>query len=46
MLIKKFVIDLEKDKAQLEGFYGNVVLKKHKWNAQKAKDEEYRIIAN
>lgn len=44
--IKKFVIDLEKNKVQLKGFYGNVVLKKHKWNAQKAKDEEYRIIAN
>jgi len=31
---------------RLEEFYGNAVLKKHRWNAQKAKDEEYRIIAN
>lgn len=27
-------------------FYGNVVLKKHKWNARKARMEEYRLIAN
>jgi hypothetical protein len=35
-----------KEGRQLEEFYGNVVLKKHKWNAQKARAEEYRIIAN
>lgn len=36
----------DKEGRQLEEFYGNIVLKKHKWNAQKARDEEYRIIAN
>jgi hypothetical protein len=27
-------------------FDGSVVLKKHKWNARKARAEEYRLIAN
>ncbi|KAK3822387.1 MAG: hypothetical protein J3R72DRAFT_501860 [Linnemannia gamsii] len=32
--------------AELDSFYGNVVLEKHKWNASKARAEEYRLIAN
>ncbi|KAF9117990.1 hypothetical protein BG015_006779, partial [Linnemannia schmuckeri] len=32
--------------AQLDSFYGSVVLKKHKWNASKARAQEYRLIAN
>ncbi|KAG0252336.1 hypothetical protein BGZ95_006661 [Linnemannia exigua] len=32
--------------AELDSFYGNVVLKKHKWNAQKARAEEYILIAD
>ncbi|KAF9079119.1 hypothetical protein BGX23_005020, partial [Mortierella sp. AD031] len=31
---------------RLDSFYGNVVLKKHKWNARKARAEEYRLIAD
>ncbi|KAK3834182.1 MAG: LOW QUALITY PROTEIN: hypothetical protein JOS17DRAFT_738316 [Linnemannia elongata] len=30
----------------LDSFYGSVVLKKHKWNARKARTEEYRLIAD
>ncbi|KAG0299834.1 hypothetical protein BGZ97_003517, partial [Linnemannia gamsii] len=30
----------------LESFYDNVVMKKHKWNARKARAEEYRLIAD
>ncbi|KAG0355497.1 hypothetical protein BGX24_006641, partial [Mortierella sp. AD032] len=30
----------------LDSFYGSVVLKKHKWNARKARAEEYRLIAD
>jgi hypothetical protein len=37
------VVELEEE---LQSFYGNTVLKKHKWNAQKARVEEYRLIAN
>lgn len=32
--------------ADLDSFYGSVVLKKHKWNARKARAEEYRLIAD
>jgi hypothetical protein len=32
--------------ADLDSFYGSVVLKKHKWNARKARTEEYRLIAD
>ena len=32
--------------AELDLFYENVVLKKHKWNASKARAEEYKLIAN
>ncbi|KAF9139634.1 hypothetical protein BG015_001956 [Linnemannia schmuckeri] len=32
--------------AELDSFYGNVVLKKHKWNASKARAQEYKLIAN
>lgn len=34
------------DGKQLGEYYGNVALKKHLWNARKARQEEFRIIAN
>jgi hypothetical protein len=37
---------VEELEEELQSFYGNPVLKKHKWNAQKARAEEYRLIAN
>jgi hypothetical protein len=30
----------------LEAFYGSVVLKKHKWNARKARAKKYRLITD
>ncbi|KAG0058597.1 hypothetical protein BGZ89_001151, partial [Linnemannia elongata] len=30
----------------LDSFYGSVVLKKRKWNARKARAEEYRLIVD
>ncbi|KAI8602095.1 hypothetical protein EDD21DRAFT_87667 [Dissophora ornata] len=46
--IKDYVetLQLQDTGMHLDEFYGNVVLKKHKWNARKARDEEYRLIAN
>ncbi|KAF9537512.1 hypothetical protein EC957_008064 [Mortierella hygrophila] len=32
--------------AQLISFYGSVVLKNHRWNARKARAEEYHLIVN
>ncbi|KAG9060910.1 hypothetical protein KI688_007867 [Linnemannia hyalina] len=44
-------IDLRNKREQevegrLDSFYGNVVLKKHKWNARETRAEEYRLIAD
>ncbi|KAG0303018.1 hypothetical protein BGZ98_007060, partial [Dissophora globulifera] len=44
--IKDYVDRLQDVGTQLDSFYDNVVVKKHKWNARKARDEEYRQIAN
>ncbi|KAF8918007.1 hypothetical protein BGZ58_004967, partial [Dissophora ornata] len=46
--IKDYVetLQLQDTGMHLDEFYGNVVLKKHKWNARKARDEEYRLIAD
>ncbi|KAG0018917.1 hypothetical protein BGZ82_000306 [Podila clonocystis] len=44
--IKDYTKMLQDVGGDLEAFYGNVVLKKHKWNSKKAKDEEYRMVAN
>jgi len=44
--IKDYTKRLQDVGSDLEAFYGNVVLKKHKWNAKKAKDEEYRMVAS
>ena len=44
--ISEYTARINKAEAQLDAFYGSVVLKKHRWNARKARDEEYRLIAN
>ncbi|KAF9081924.1 hypothetical protein BGX23_000298 [Mortierella sp. AD031] len=44
--IKDYTQRLQKVEGHLNSFYGNVVLKKHRWNARKARDEEYKLIAN
>jgi len=44
--ISEYTARVHEVQAQLDSFYGNVVLKKHRWNAKKAHDEEYRLIAN
>lgn len=44
--MKGYVDSLQDVGVHLDAFYGNVVLKKHKWNARKARDEEYKLIAN
>ncbi|KAK3844875.1 MAG: hypothetical protein J3R72DRAFT_57815 [Linnemannia gamsii] len=44
--ISEYTARVHEVQAQLDSFYGNVVLKKHRWNAKKARDEEYRLIAN
>ncbi|KAG0245737.1 hypothetical protein BG011_002687, partial [Mortierella polycephala] len=44
--IKDYVDRLQDVGVHLDPFYDNVVLKKHKWNARKARDEEYKLIAN
>lgn len=32
--------------SNLESFYASIVLRKHGWNARKARDKEYRLIAD
>ncbi|KAF9918725.1 hypothetical protein FBU30_011288 [Linnemannia zychae] len=44
--IAEYIAAEQKVKDQLSDFYGSVVLKKYLWNARKARDEEYRLIAN
>ncbi|KAG9060891.1 hypothetical protein KI688_007847 [Linnemannia hyalina] len=44
--IAEYTTRMQEVEAQLGSFYGSVVLKKHRWNARKARDEEYRLIAN
>ncbi|KAK5815551.1 hypothetical protein F5H01DRAFT_366477 [Linnemannia elongata] len=44
--IKDYAARVEEVKDDLDSFYGSVVLKKHSWNARKARAEEYRLIAN
>jgi len=44
--IKDYAARVEEVKDDLDSFYGSVVLKKHRWNARKARTEEYRLIAN
>jgi len=44
--IADYVDKLQDVETHLDSFYGNVVLKKHKWNAGKARDEEYKQIAS
>ncbi|KAI8605967.1 hypothetical protein EDD21DRAFT_84191 [Dissophora ornata] len=45
--IKEYVGKLKDVEAHLDSFYNsNMVLKKHRWNARKARDEEYLQIAN
>ncbi|KAI8596280.1 hypothetical protein EDD21DRAFT_408500, partial [Dissophora ornata] len=39
-------LQLQDTEMHLNEFYGNVILKKHKWSARKARDEEYQLIAN
>ncbi|KAF9080153.1 hypothetical protein BGX23_002572, partial [Mortierella sp. AD031] len=44
--IRDYTARVKEVKDDLDSFYGSVVLKKHKWNARKARTEEYRLIAN
>jgi hypothetical protein len=44
--ISRYVQREQEVEAELDSFYGNVVLKKHKWNAQKAWVEKCRLIAD
>ncbi|KAF9110577.1 hypothetical protein BGX27_006156 [Mortierella sp. AM989] len=44
--ISSYIQREQEVEAELDSFYGNVVLKKHKWNARKARAEEYRLIAD
>ncbi|KAI1314437.1 hypothetical protein EDD11_002181 [Mortierella claussenii] len=44
--IKDYVDRLQDVEVHLNSFYGNVVMKKHKWNARKARDHEDKLIAN
>ncbi|KAF8938778.1 hypothetical protein BGZ47_008442, partial [Haplosporangium gracile] len=44
--IKDYAARVEEVKDDFDSFYGSVVLKKHRWNARKARTEEYRLIAN
>ncbi|KAG0354379.1 hypothetical protein BGZ54_001677 [Gamsiella multidivaricata] len=44
--IKDYTDKLRDAETHLDSFYGSVILKKHKWNARKARDEEYKQIAS
>ncbi|KAG0197548.1 hypothetical protein BGX33_000520, partial [Mortierella sp. NVP41] len=44
--IRDYTARVKEVEDDLDSFYGSVVLKKHKWNARKARTEEYRLIAN
>jgi hypothetical protein len=44
--IRDYTARVKEVEVEIESFYGSVVLKKHKWNARKARTEEYRLIAN
>ncbi|KAG0196672.1 hypothetical protein BGX33_001361, partial [Mortierella sp. NVP41] len=43
--ISKYIEDEKKVEEDLQKFYNNVVLKKHKWNSRKAQKKELRLIA-
>ncbi|KAF9083795.1 hypothetical protein BGX29_002902 [Mortierella sp. GBA35] len=42
--ISKYIEDEKKVEEDLQKFYNNVVLKKHKWNSRKAQKKELRLI--
>jgi len=44
--ISNYIQREQEVEADLDSFYGSVVLKKHKWNARKARAKEYRLIAD
>ncbi|KAG0014587.1 hypothetical protein BGZ82_001717, partial [Podila clonocystis] len=43
--IAKYVKDSKVVELELETFYNSIVLKKHKWDAQRARDKEFELIA-
>ncbi|KAG0244112.1 hypothetical protein BG011_003038, partial [Mortierella polycephala] len=44
--ISNYIQREQEVEADLDSFYGSVVLKKHKWNARKARAKEYRLVAD
>ncbi|GJJ67737.1 hypothetical protein EMPS_00083 [Entomortierella parvispora] len=44
--IKDYVRRLNEVEDQFQEFYGKAAIKKHKWNARKARRQEFRTIAN
>ena len=44
--VQEYIKQLQRVEPLLQGFYnGNQVIKKHRWNARRARDEEYKRIA-
>lgn len=44
--IANYTEELKAVESDLHAFYNSVTVQKHKWNAQKARQEEYRMIAD
>ncbi|KAF9274645.1 hypothetical protein BGZ74_004285 [Mortierella antarctica] len=43
--ITKYVKESKTVEVELETFYNSIILKKHKWDAQRARDKEFKLIA-